>query len=129
MIGPVRGVLLSDDDAEYLARALEVFADVLAKQGARPNAKLAQVTETLRSVASASVRVPNVRLDARNQGQEWVSGDTEPYAVMSPSEAAKVLGISPNGVRDLARRGRLGARRSGGRWFVSARAVMERAAR
>ncbi|MFN3003027.1 helix-turn-helix domain-containing protein [Mycolicibacterium wolinskyi] len=45
------------------------------------------------------------------------------------ADAARRLGITANGVRDLMRRGRLVGRRAGGRWLVDAASVDAHAAR
>ncbi|CAM3129361.1 excisionase family DNA binding protein [Williamsia muralis] len=128
MISSVQGTLLTDDDAKYLLAAIDSMVAALGRHGQAPSPRLAATTDRLRkTVAAASDSRSIASEHARNAGGEWFSDDDSPYAITSPSEAAKILGITPNGVRDLARRGALPARRSGGRWFISAAAVMERA--
>ncbi|MCV7005659.1 helix-turn-helix domain-containing protein [Mycobacterium gordonae] len=49
--------------------------------------------------------------------------------MLDTGEAAAILGIGPNGVRDLVRRGKLPAHRAGGRLLLPALPVVERAER
>ncbi|WP_197415736.1 helix-turn-helix domain-containing protein [Mycobacterium sp. IS-1742] len=62
--------------------------------------------------ASASTGIPARQRNSAQHGS---------HATLSADEAAAVLGITPNGVRDLRRRGRLPAERVNGRWrFIAA---------
>lgn len=143
MINPVRGVYLDHADAEYVAQALEEFARVLAEQRSQPTARLRMVTTRLRkSVAKSGVSVsdnaseswsnlgnsgPNARNYASSIAGQSDSVHDSGHANVTTGEAARILGISANGVRDLARRGRLPAERSGGRWVYPTNAVVLRA--
>lgn len=123
MIGLVRGVLLEVAEAAYLADALDALL-----RDRRPSAKLQDVLDRLRrTVANASVSDQNTGVDARIVGQQADSVDHAAYDLVDTAEAAAILGITPNGVRDLARRGRLRRLRAGGRWLYPARSVVARA--
>jgi len=50
--------------------------------------------------------------------------DAEPH-VIGTGDAARRLGITPNAVRDLARRGRIVATRTGTRWRFETRTLDE----
>lgn len=151
MIRPERGWLILDrDEVDYVARALEHLDQLMAERRdpdgnptpSQPSARLAALTAKLRRtvdsaeqlaitetgdhhaqraeppVATASVCAP--QQDSVHAG---------PHDDIGTAEAARRLGITPNGVRDLVRRGRLGVRRAGGRWLVDAASVDAHAAR
>lgn len=123
-----RATLLTDDDARFLVEALDAMALQLRKHGYEPSARVKTLTIKLRkSVENASDSGGEHQKHASDQRLPWFSDQTSAYAITSPNEAARILGISANGVRDLARRGVLPARRSGGRWFISTTGVMARA--
>lgn len=122
----VRGVLLSPEDARF---AVEAFAALLRDR--RPSAALADFLERLRArtdaVAGASGRIAGGV--ARNIAAQRDSPEYAAYDVLTSTEVAAIVGISPNGVRDLARRGRLAAHRAGGRWLFPATSVVAYAER
>lgn len=130
MTGRIVGWFVDETDAVATREALEVLVSMLPGRGQRPSAKLAALVEKYpKTVVNDSISAQNASGSARIGGGHVGAGDADPYAVMSAVEAAKVLGITPNGVRDLARRGRLRARRAGGRWLLDAHAVVDRANR
>jgi excisionase family DNA binding protein len=128
VIDAVNGVLLSLDDAVVLLGALD-------KQDPPPNVRIlalrlrravAMAGDSANRNASAPMprlpgeRIANASSNARNpllQSNSVHYGDRE---LLGSAEAATVLGITPNGVRDLRRRGVLRAERVGGRWRFSA---------
>jgi hypothetical protein len=127
MIERVAGTLLSPEDAEYVANALLLLRDLLTRNGSRPTGRLDAVTDRLRR--TTGVKAQNASPNARIVGAQTDSGDDSWHATIDTSQAARILGISGNGVRDLSRRGRLPARRVGGRWVYPVEAVMRRAER
>lgn len=127
-IEPISGVLLGADDARTLADALDVFAKVLAERGSRPTAKLDDLRRRL-SRASTRVSRLDTHANARSIAAEPDSGVDLGYELIDSAQAARILGISADGVRDLARRGRLPVVRAGGRWLFAAAGVVERAER
>lgn len=128
MIEKVSGVLLDAADADYLARALALFEEVLAKQGSRPSPRLVDLERRLSRASSDATR---------STTGGYVSGAKDSadrdalsaYEFVDTERAANILGCTPGNVRDLARRGRLPAIRSGGRWLYPAAAVVARAER
>lgn len=130
MITPVRGLLLDDNDAVEVRRALEVLAAMLPKIGQRPSAKLdALMAKFPKPGVSASDSASRASADARNTGNPEDSGDGGVYAIVDTNQAAAMLGVTPNAIRDRARRGTLPARRTAGGWIFAAAAIAEVAAR
>lgn len=120
MIERVSGILLEPADARYL---LDAFDALLRDR--RPSAQLAQFVDRLRrTVAKADVSSPPTGVHARELGGQRNSGHYAPYDVLATAEVAAILGITGNGVRDLARRGTIPAHRAGGRWLYPATAVV-----
>ncbi|WP_197521984.1 helix-turn-helix domain-containing protein [Mycobacterium gordonae] len=125
MIERVDGVVLSVPDVQYVLAAL---AALLVDR--TPTAQLDQFIRQLRkSVARASDNPATCRVDAREVGSQQDSAHTARYDLLDTGEAAAILGIGPNGVRDLVRRGKLPAHRAGGRLLLPALPVVERAER
>ncbi|SBS77353.1 conserved hypothetical protein [uncultured Mycobacterium sp.] len=125
MIERVHGVLLEPADAGYLLDALDALL-----RDRRPSPQLAQFIDRLRkTVAASGVSRPITGGHARKVGVLHDSQHYAPYDVLDTGEAATILGITPNGVRDLARRGVLPSHRAGGRYFYPAGAVVARAER
>ena len=128
-IEKVSGVLLDAADADYLARAMKLLAALLeAKQGSRPSPRLVDLERRLSRASSDATR---------STTGGYVSGAKDSadrdalsaYEFVDTERAANILGCTPGNVRDLARRGRLPAVRSGGRWLYPAAAVVARAER
>ncbi|MET4166114.1 MULTISPECIES: helix-turn-helix domain-containing protein [Gordonia] len=125
-IEPITGVLLGVDEARVLAEALDVFVEVLAERGSQPTAKLDDLRHRL-SRANTRVSTSNTRVHAREVAPQPDSGVHLGYELIDTARAAAILGISPDGARDLARRGTLPATQAGGRWLFAAAAVVARA--
>ncbi|MCV7076984.1 helix-turn-helix domain-containing protein [Mycobacterium szulgai] len=132
-ITPLRShVLMDAGDADYIARALQLLAQLLRQNRSQPTPRLESVTAQLaRSAAAGSTASQN----GRNRGGCGASGDDTThhldYALLTTGEAARLLACGERNVRDLATRGAIPARRTGdrGRWLVDAAAVVARAER
>lgn len=127
MINRIEGLILDPDSAEFLVRALEMLAQHLKGRGALPSQKLVAMTEQLRSGAITGATRPNT-----GDGNSFDVGSRDSshapwHAILDSRRAAKILGITPNGARDLARRGVLPAQRAGREWLFDAAAVIRRA--
>ncbi|WP_235849654.1 helix-turn-helix domain-containing protein [Mycolicibacterium doricum] len=124
------GVLLDAEEADYVARALDLLARLLAGQRSHPAARLAAVTAKLRkSTDKTGDSTQSVSESAREFAAQRDSMHDPAYATMGTGDAARILGITPNGARDLARRRRIPARRTGTRWLFDAAAVIVEAER
>lgn len=132
----VRGVLLDPGDAEYVAKALELLVKVLPAAGSTATPRLLAVTADLRrktkAAAAGSVAVgpPN----ATEAGTCAPGRPDRPHdshhdapATIGTAAAARILGVTPSAVRQLAARGTLGSARPAGRWLHSTAAVVARA--
>lgn len=140
---PPGAVILEPHDVDYVARALEEFARLMAERRdtrgrpapSQPSHRLQAVTEKLRgavdSAGSLAVGDPAADhpepiepsaqpSDVRALQRDSVHGGRHE---LGTGDAARTLGITPGGVRDLARRGRLPARHTGTRWVYPADAV------
>lgn len=127
-IEKVSGVLLDAADADYLARALALFEEVLAKQGSRPSPRLVDLERRLSRASSDATRSTtgeNVSGATDSTQREVLSA----YEFLDSERAADILGCTPGNVRDLARRGRIPAIHTHGRWLYPAAAVVARAER
>lgn len=140
MIQRLAGVYLDAAEAEYIARALEEFAKLMTSRGSRhlPSPRLQSVTAKLRrTVDSLAISDP-----AADQGQSGRTTSKPPDArarqrisvhagphVMGTGQAARILGVTPNGVRDLRRRGVLTAHHTGTRWQYESASVVALAER
>ena len=130
----VAGVLLDDAEAAFVAGALDELARLMAarrdehgnRTPSRPSPRLATITAKLRRVAHNGSR-----MEATASGRVTTGDDSEHHAAheVTPTVAARMLGCTPRNVRDLAARGRVRARRVGGRWVLDAAAVDAYAAR
>lgn len=118
-VGPV--VVLDTQAAELIAEELErTAAGIVPSDAARQ-----QMRELAFELA--------YQYDTPNETQDFRHVDTQParsrwdlgYA-LTPAQAADRLGVSAAAVRDLAHRGRIPARKVGGRWRIDAAAVTER---
>jgi hypothetical protein len=122
---PVAGVLLTPDECSY---ALAAFGVLLRDR--HPSARLrAFIDKLAKSVADAGVSGRNADVDASRVVSQDGSGEPARYDLVDTREAATVLGCTPNGVRDLCRRGSLPSFRAGGRWLLPAASVIQRAER
>lgn len=130
MIQRFTGVLLDTEEAGYVARALDLLAQLLAGQRSQPTPKLASVTAKLHKAAenaSASGRTGSISGSLRATQHD--SDNDADYATVGTGEAARILGCTPGNVRDLARRGRLTVTHTGTRWRFDAQAVIALAER
>lgn len=125
MIGRVSGILLEPSDARYLVDALDALL-----RDRRPSPQLSQFVDRLRrTVAKAGASEQITVVDAREVGAQSDSGHYAPYDVLDTGEAAAILGITANGVRDLARRKSIPAHRAAGRWLYPAASIVALAER
>jgi hypothetical protein len=115
MIQRFTGVLLDVDEARYLAGALDHLCKVLRDNGQRPRPRL----ESLQAKLSTAIAV---QTNSGNGSCAEGSGENSDDLghVLGTRDAARILAVSPNGARDLARRGKIRARFTGTRWFYSA---------
>ncbi|WP_197381454.1 helix-turn-helix domain-containing protein [Mycolicibacterium mengxianglii] len=130
MLTPPGAVLLDHDEAAYIAEALRLLGRLLAEQADQPTARLASLTARLAKAAETGRdATPNgsERLPMRAPGAAGVHA--RDYATVTVAEAARIIGCGQRNVRDLIRRDRLIARRSGGTWLLDAAAVEAHAAR
>ncbi|EHB53788.1 regulatory protein MerR [Mycolicibacterium rhodesiae JS60] len=79
------------------------------------------------SPANSAQHTSNASANARISRFEALSAHDSTYATYSSAEAAEVLGITANAVRDLRRRGCLSAERVGGRWRFAVAEIEARA--
>lgn len=137
---PPGALILDGAEVDYVARALEHLAQLMAERRdaggnptpSQPSARLVAFTAKLRRAADSLP--PGERVADHAQG---VESSAQPADVRAPQrvsvhggrheyrtgDAARILGLSASGVRDLARRGRLPARHTGTRWVYPADAV------
>ncbi|WP_419224193.1 helix-turn-helix domain-containing protein [Gordonia sp. CPCC 206044] len=128
MIEPISGVLVDVDDAHELVRVIDAYGQLLAESHRRPSARLTALRDRL-SRAETRVTRRNTPAGARKPGSQQDSEAPSVYDVIDTGQAAALLGITADGVRDLARRGRIPARKIGGRWCLDAAAVSARSTR
>lgn len=138
MIQRLAGVYLDAYDVAFVVEALDHLAQLIA--GPTP-ARLESVTAKLRRHANslAALAVDNSGADPRQSAKppaqtasvRALQRDSVQAGrhVMGTGQAARCLGVTPNAVRDLARRGRLEARRTGTRWQFDAAGVVALAER
>lgn len=149
MITAVDGVVIPIGDARVILAALDLQEHLLAEQrGPHGEAKPERLPPNVRILtlqlrraiarsgvydASASTsKLPAQRIGARNSSArnpllQRDSVHDGPHATLNSAQAAAALGITPNGVRDLHRRGCLHAERVGGRLRFNADEVIARA--
>jgi excisionase family DNA binding protein len=128
MIERVAGVLLDQAEADYVARALDQFVALMAERRdstgnpapVRPTPRLDQIRAKLR----AAIGTPHAANGTKSALQS-ISRDDAGHAVITCAEAGRILDCGERNVRALAQRGRLRARRAGGRWHIDAMAVAE----
>jgi excisionase family DNA binding protein len=143
VIQRVAGVLLDRADAAYVASALDEFARLMAERRdargnpmpSQPSPRLLATTAKLRrAVDSLADRDPPVeRTDHAERSEPPVETASVRAVQRLPmdagshdigtGDAARRLGITPNAVRDLVRRGRLDGTRTGTRWRFDAHTV------
>lgn len=122
---PLVGVFLDPGEVSYALAAFDVLL-----QGRRPSARLASFIGKLRDAGEdAGVSGADSGTGVRVIAPEDDCTRPSRYDLLDSTEAAKILGVSANGVRDLCRRGSLASFRAGGRWLLPAAAVVQRAER
>ncbi|OOL30781.1 hypothetical protein GQ85_17705 [Rhodococcus rhodochrous] len=118
----VSTVQLEAADAALLVRLIDELGAMVRQTG--NGRALSPKVMTLRDdLATAGARVSgraaNVSRNVSPVGGQDISDQSDIHALIDTAQAAAVLGITPGGVRDLARRKRIAARRAGGRWVFS----------
>lgn len=129
-----RGVVLDVSDAEVLVATIE---DLCRRNGRQPDGRLDLVVMKVRRAAaamaesdgSATRNSGNASKTVRLFAAKANSDQHCAYDLVSSGEAARILGISAHGVRDLRRRGVLAAHHTGTRWLYPLRLVEARAER
>lgn len=143
---PRNAVVLEPAEVDYIARGLELLGQLMAERRdahgnpspSQPTPKLAMLTTKLRR-AVGSLAVPQDGAEHAQQAEPPEQSASVRALQRDPlhggrhdigtGEAARYLGITPNAVRDLARRGRIQARHTGTRWVFPADAVAAQAQR
>lgn len=140
---PPGAVLLDPAEVAFIAQALEHLAELMAErrdehgnQVSRPSGRLLAMTGKLRRAVD-SVAVHDSRADLRQRSEppartasvRALQRDSVELGRhdMGTGEAARYLGITPNAVRDAARRKRLPAHHTGTRWVFDSAAVADHA--
>jgi hypothetical protein len=122
-----RGVLLAVSDAEALVATIE---DLCRRTGRQPSGPLGpllvRVRKAIETVANTDGLHPKT---VRLLGSKANPDQHCAYDLVSSGEAARILGISAHGVRDLRRRGVLTGHYTGTRWVYPLRVVEARAER
>jgi len=119
---PLVGIYLDPADAGLLVRLIDDYSSHLRGSvdgRALGNRVVALRAELDRANARVSARSSSVSSNVSPVGAQRDTAQIDVYAFIDSRQAAAVLGISPSGVRDLARRGRLVSRKAGGRWVYS----------
>ncbi|WP_221043261.1 helix-turn-helix domain-containing protein [Mycobacterium senriense] len=106
-------MLLDADDAAYLVGALSRYCELLLADGKQPRPRL----ESLRAKLKASAVTDGSRSSCADTAAK--SGEDLGH-VIGTGDARRILGCTPSGARDLARRGKVRARFTGTRWFFDA---------
>jgi excisionase family DNA binding protein len=119
-----RGVLLEVSEVAVLVATIE---DLCRRTGRQPTGRLGPLITKLRRAAAESD--DSGTKTVRPLGAPANPAQNCTYDLVSTSEAARILGISAHGVRDLVRRGQLPAHNTGTRWLLPARLVVARAER
>lgn len=134
MITAVNGVVMSSDDARILLDELERHADMA------PNARIVaiQLRKILKPKAAdqarfsqartTSIATQNTTLDPSSSAHETGPDHDVQRERLTTADAATLLGITPNAVRELRRRGVIRGHRTGGRWKFDASEIDARAA-
>jgi hypothetical protein len=119
------GAVLTPGEVDYVLAAFDVLL-----RGRRPSAQLAAFVDKLRK-SGAAAYASALQADTRVSHISELRDPAHPakHDLVDTAEAATILGVSPAGVRDLCRRGRLAGYRAGGRWLCPVGAVVARAER
>ncbi|WP_161987428.1 helix-turn-helix domain-containing protein [Prescottella subtropica] len=117
----IRGTVIDDDTASFLAASLRLLIRVLDEQRRRPVPRVFTLERQLACSAKHSV-------DVTGQDPVFSAGAVSTTNLLDTETAAKILDCTAENIRALCRRRRLPAQRAGGRWLIPADAVHERAA-
>ncbi|MDC9006471.1 helix-turn-helix domain-containing protein [Mycobacterium marinum] len=140
MIAAVSGIVLSRAAAVHVLDAIDKQERLLAQQR-EPNGRPAPESlptnllllriNLRRALAKTGDSQRNIARSGASNARSMVfqadSAQDAVCATLSSAEVAAVLGITPNAVRDLRRRGSLHAERVGGRYRFDAAEVEARA--
>lgn len=119
-----RGVVLDVSEAAVLADTIE---DLCRRTGRHPSGRLGPIVAKLRKVVANTDGLTPKSVSLL--GNQPVSSSHCAYDLVTSGEAARILGISAHGVRDLRRRGILAGHYTGTRWLYPLRVVEARAER
>lgn len=119
-----RGVLLEVSEAEVLIASIE---DLCRRSGRQPSGRLALIVAKLRKVVANTDGLTPKSVSLL--GNQSVSSSHCAYDLVTSGEAARIMGISAHGVRDLRRRGVLTGHYTGTRWLYPLRVIEARAER
>lgn len=119
-----RGLVLDVSEAAVLVAAVE---DLCRRTGRQPSGRLAPIVAKLRKVVANTDGLTPKSVSLL--GNQPDSGSHCAYDLVTSGEAARIMGISAHGVRDLRRRGVLPAHHTGTRWLYPLRVVEARAER
>lgn len=119
-----RGVVLEASEAEVLVATIE---DLCRRTGRQPSGRLGPIVAKLRKVVANTGDSPTKT--ASLFGNSAKSDQSCAYDLVTTGEAARIIGCTPNNVRDLRRRSVLVGHYTGTRWLYPLRLVEARAER
>jgi len=117
-------VVIDVSEAAVLVGTIE---DLCRRMRRQPTGRLGPIIAKLRRAIAESDG--SAAKTVRPLGAAANPAEDCTYDLVSTGEAARILGISAHGVRDLVRRGQLPAHNTGTRWLLPARLVVARAER
>lgn len=126
-----RGVLLDVAEAEVLVGTVD---DLCGRTGRQPDGRLDRILRKLRKAVANTDGLPSESRRVAPKSVSFVGVEADSaahcaYDLVTSGEAARIIGISPHGVRDLRRRGVLTGHYTGTRWLYPLRVVEARAER
>ncbi|MGX9295155.1 helix-turn-helix domain-containing protein [Tsukamurella paurometabola] len=121
-------IILTDSEIRYLLDVLTETQTALTRHGIRRSPRAEAFIDRLRRVSTPVTRQGH-SVGATDPAPGAQNDDPRPYDLLDTADAARILGITPDGVRALVRRGTLPAFRAGGRWLVFSADVVARAER
>lgn len=121
MAAPIAGVYLDAADTALMIRIIdELAAKSKAIDGRGLGASVLKLRAELeRANARVKAHGPSVRANVNPTGGEQVPGQIDIYEFIDTATAARILGLTPGGVRHRARTGTIGSRKAGGRYVYS----------
>lgn len=114
-------VVLTADDAAFLAAALRKLTQLLDHRYQRPAHRVIELERQLTRAAQHSVDATPELPYPDGSASSAVTADA-----LDVTTAAQQLACSPENVRAMCRRGTLPATRHAGRWYIPADAVADR---